>query len=514
MKYINYITVSVIMLIISLVTVNAEVPKEMKNLVGSSLIDKDGKNHSVEVLNGKIVGLYFSASWCPPCKTFSPKMRDFRNKYQGDFEVVMVSADGSSTEQLKYMTDMNMPGYAVGLNSTQTNLLYNQFKITGIPSVVILSPDGKTITNDGRADISYYSDASISKWKNSSNYTPVKDNSVENNSGNSELEKEETGSSASTSKANGKVIKTNYVLELLKDDEAEFKEHYHILISDGDSTAPYYKFGDGMTMNDDGECENFINPSTFQFSAGETYHFWSWGISPSHPFLIGNADRSRSQYASGSIDDYGGITVKIPDDFNGSLIYYSANHTTIEAPLKFTQSKSETTPPPPPSFTPPSRPGVSLEEQIQQLKLENAQKDTRIAELIKRTEECEKLAVDSNSNCEVLTEKIELLEIDMEIITQNNNELQSKLTKAEETASACNLKLIKAIQELEEYQAISQTPFLTGWIYQPDHGWIYTDNEIFPYLYLESTGNWLLYEIGSAEPHYFFNYNENKWQSW
>ena len=114
------------------------------------------------------------------------------------------------------MTDMNMPGYAVGLNSPQTNLLYNQFKITGIPSVVILSPDGKTITNDGRDDISYYSNASISEWKNSSNYTPVKDNSAENNSGSPELEKEETGSSDSTSKANGKVIKTNYVMRTIK----------------------------------------------------------------------------------------------------------------------------------------------------------------------------------------------------------------------------------------------------------------------------------------------------------
>ena len=79
-KYINSITVSVIMLMIYLVTINAKVPKEMKNLVGSSLIDRDWKNHSVEVLNGKIVGLYFSAGWCPQWKTFSPKMRDFLNK--------------------------------------------------------------------------------------------------------------------------------------------------------------------------------------------------------------------------------------------------------------------------------------------------------------------------------------------------------------------------------------------------------------------------------------------------
>ncbi len=41
------------------------VARGMENLVGSSLIDADGNNHSSQVLYGKIIGLNFSAGWCP-----------------------------------------------------------------------------------------------------------------------------------------------------------------------------------------------------------------------------------------------------------------------------------------------------------------------------------------------------------------------------------------------------------------------------------------------------------------
>ena len=131
-----------ILFLLATVSAKAELHQGMKDLVGSSLIDKNGNEFSSEVLNGKMIGLYFSAGWCPPCKSFSPKIRDFRDQNPNDFEIVMVSADNSSSAQLNYMKDMDMSGYALALNSSKTNQLYSQFKVTGIPTVVILSPDG------------------------------------------------------------------------------------------------------------------------------------------------------------------------------------------------------------------------------------------------------------------------------------------------------------------------------------------------------------------------------------
>jgi hypothetical protein len=51
-------------------------------------------------------------------------------------------------------------------------------------------------------------------------------------------------------------------------------------------------------------------------------------------------------------------------------------------------------------------------------------------------------------------------------------------------------------------------------MYSPEQGWLYTNAEFFPFIYSESEGDWLLYEIGSSSPRNFFNYKVNEWQSW
>ena len=49
------------------------------------------------------MGLYFSASWCPPCRTFTPKLVEFHKANKDKFEVLLVSADNSSKAQANYM---------------------------------------------------------------------------------------------------------------------------------------------------------------------------------------------------------------------------------------------------------------------------------------------------------------------------------------------------------------------------------------------------------------------------
>ena len=48
-----------------------------------------------EALKGvETVGIYFSASWCPPCKTFTPKLIEFYNKVNENkkvFEIIFVA---------------------------------------------------------------------------------------------------------------------------------------------------------------------------------------------------------------------------------------------------------------------------------------------------------------------------------------------------------------------------------------------------------------------------------------
>eukprot|EP00252_Welwitschia_mirabilis_P001358 TRINITY_DN1123_c0_g1_i1.p1 TRINITY_DN1123_c0_g1~~TRINITY_DN1123_c0_g1_i1.p1 ORF type:complete len:579 (+),score=110.09 TRINITY_DN1123_c0_g1_i1:346-2082(+) len=114
------------------------------------LIKNSGEQVKPRDLEGKIVGLYFSAHWCPPCRGFTPLLVDVYNKLasKGDFEVVFVSSDDGEEEFGEYFE--TMPWLAVPFSdaSTKENL-GEVFKVEGIPHLVILGKDGHVLTDSG-----------------------------------------------------------------------------------------------------------------------------------------------------------------------------------------------------------------------------------------------------------------------------------------------------------------------------------------------------------------------------
>ncbi len=79
-----------------------------------------------EVLKGKLVAapgakessvvpqyyiFYYSASWCPPCRAFTPDLVSFYNRTRSsdpEIEVVLVSADRTEEDALAYQRDYKM----------------------------------------------------------------------------------------------------------------------------------------------------------------------------------------------------------------------------------------------------------------------------------------------------------------------------------------------------------------------------------------------------------------------
>merc|ERR1712232_244234 len=114
------------------------------------------KKSTAEALAGKqAVALYFSAHWCPPCRGFTPKLADWYKKDLAakGLEVVFVSSDKDDGSFKEYFGEM--PWLAMPFeNREKKNELSKKFKISGIPALIIVDADGKTITKDGREAVS------------------------------------------------------------------------------------------------------------------------------------------------------------------------------------------------------------------------------------------------------------------------------------------------------------------------------------------------------------------------
>lgn len=120
---------------------------------------------STQVLDGKLVGLYFSGHWCPDCRRFTPRLITFRNLNQADIEIVLISYDKSEAEMWNYMSTTKMPWVTAGYKSASAEALKARFKPSSIPHLVVLSQTGKVITVEGVADVQNAPETCIHAWK-------------------------------------------------------------------------------------------------------------------------------------------------------------------------------------------------------------------------------------------------------------------------------------------------------------------------------------------------------------
>jgi len=136
-----------------------------KTMFSDGLLDASGKTVSLDQLKGKLVGIYFSAHWCPPCRAFTPKLVAFRDKNAAEVEVVFVSFDKTQEDKDKYMAEAKMKWPTVPYKSKSGNDLAQKYQVRGIPSLIVLSPKGNTVSTTARAEVTQHPDKCIENWK-------------------------------------------------------------------------------------------------------------------------------------------------------------------------------------------------------------------------------------------------------------------------------------------------------------------------------------------------------------
>ena len=151
----------------------AEAQKPWYEETFTKLTNTAGEAVPVSSLKGKIVGVYFSASWCPPCRGFTPQLVKFYEQGAGkeNFEIVFVSSDRSASAMKGYMKKDSMPWTAIPFGHPSAGALKRKLGIRGIPMLVIFGSDGKIISKNGRWDVVMLGPKALEAWK-SPDYRP------------------------------------------------------------------------------------------------------------------------------------------------------------------------------------------------------------------------------------------------------------------------------------------------------------------------------------------------------
>ncbi|MFC3199142.1 redoxin domain-containing protein [Parapedobacter deserti] len=116
--------------------------------------DTEGKPVHFSDFKGKHVLVDFWASWCGPCRAENPNVLKAYNTYKdNNFTVIGVSLDDEADRWKKAIEEDGMPWTQVSDLKGFKNEVSAYYGIQGIPSTLLVDPQGKIIAKDLRGEM-------------------------------------------------------------------------------------------------------------------------------------------------------------------------------------------------------------------------------------------------------------------------------------------------------------------------------------------------------------------------
>ena len=137
----------------------------------NSLVSKTGSpwGSSLKSSGVKVVALYFSAHWCPPCRQFTPLLKSAYDEYKqsssSKVSVVFVSGDRSESDMQSYMREAhgNWPGLLPGSALQQS--LNATLQVRGIPALIVVDINGEVLSREGRQEVMSMRSQAFKTWE-------------------------------------------------------------------------------------------------------------------------------------------------------------------------------------------------------------------------------------------------------------------------------------------------------------------------------------------------------------
>lgn len=147
-------------------------PKRMLRVTRRALFRlqcKDGTPYDIEKLaDRKYFLIYFSASWCPTCRDFTPQLITFYDKHKDakKFEVLFASWDKDEAHFTKnYQEEHGSWPAFYHSERGMIERMQTEFEVLSVPTVVVVSSSGAVQTTLGREMIAKDPEALKFPWR-------------------------------------------------------------------------------------------------------------------------------------------------------------------------------------------------------------------------------------------------------------------------------------------------------------------------------------------------------------
>ena len=105
------------------------------------LADLHGNPIRLADLRGKAVWINFWTTWCPPCQSEVPILRELSERYRDrGLALIAISVQETSPADVQAYADRYQLGYTIGFDGSGT--IFHEYKAYGLPTQIFIDPTG------------------------------------------------------------------------------------------------------------------------------------------------------------------------------------------------------------------------------------------------------------------------------------------------------------------------------------------------------------------------------------
>jgi thiol-disulfide isomerase/thioredoxin len=104
----------------------------------------------IEQTRGKVVVVYYWASWNNQCTGDFAKLKQMLDTHSGKLELVCVNLDNTSDEARKYLSSSPAPGKHLHEDGGLESKMATDYGIQVLPTIFVIGKDGKVVSRNGQ----------------------------------------------------------------------------------------------------------------------------------------------------------------------------------------------------------------------------------------------------------------------------------------------------------------------------------------------------------------------------